>query len=154
MTGRRLGSSASAGGLEGDRWIEWSFCMARLARGDGKTLDFGAGTGFLSLGAAQNGHHVVALDREPSSIRYSHERVELVRSDILDRPLADRHFDQVINCSSVEHVGLAGRYGSTGAPEGDIEAMAMYAGQGVGAIAAEEAAGEIVERFAYAALRR
>lgn len=30
----------------------------------------------------------------------------------------------------------------------------MYAGQGVGAIAAEEAAGEIVERFAHAALRR
>jgi NAD(P)H-dependent flavin oxidoreductase YrpB (nitropropane dioxygenase family) len=38
--------------------------------------------------------------------------------------------------------------------EGDIEAMAMYAGQGVGAIAGEEAPGEIVERFAYAALRR
>jgi nitronate monooxygenase len=38
--------------------------------------------------------------------------------------------------------------------EGDIEAMAMYAGQGVGAIAGEEAAGEIVERFAYAALRQ
>jgi nitronate monooxygenase len=34
-----------------------------------------------------------------------------------------------------------------------LEAMAMYAGQGVGAIAAEEPAGEIVERF-YAALRR
>lgn len=38
--------------------------------------------------------------------------------------------------------------------EGDIEAMAMYCGQGVGAIAAEEPAGEVVERFAYAALRR
>ena len=38
--------------------------------------------------------------------------------------------------------------------EGDIEAMAMYSGQGVGAIAAEEPAGGIVERFAYAALRR
>jgi len=37
--------------------------------------------------------------------------------------------------------------------KGDLEAMAMYAGQGVGAIAAEEPAGEIVERF-YAALRR
>ncbi|MEN3282459.1 MAG: nitronate monooxygenase [Solirubrobacteraceae bacterium] len=37
--------------------------------------------------------------------------------------------------------------------EGDIEAMALYCGQGVGAITAEEPAGEIVERF-YAALRR
>jgi hypothetical protein len=38
--------------------------------------------------------------------------------------------------------------------EGDIGAMAMYAGQGVGAISSEEAAGDIVERFAYEALRR
>ena len=38
--------------------------------------------------------------------------------------------------------------------EGDIEAMAMYSGQGVGAISGEEPAGGIVERFAYAALRR
>ena len=36
--------------------------------------------------------------------------------------------------------------------DGDIEAMAMYAGQSVGAIAAVEPAAEIVERFA-AALR-
>jgi SAM-dependent methyltransferase len=123
--GRRLRSIASADSLEGDRWVEWSFCMARLAQGEGKTLDFGAGTGFLSLGAAQRGHHVVALDREPAISHYSHERVEVVRSDILDRPLADRRFDQVINCSSVEHVGLAGRYGSTDVAQGDIEAMAI-----------------------------
>jgi nitronate monooxygenase len=38
--------------------------------------------------------------------------------------------------------------------EGDIEAMALYAGQGVGAIASEQPAGAIVERFAYEALRR
>ena len=36
--------------------------------------------------------------------------------------------------------------------DGDVEAMAMYAGQGVGAIDAIEPAGAIVERFA-AALR-
>ena len=32
--------------------------------------------------------------------------------------------------------------------EGDVEAMAMYAGQGVGAIDAVEPAAAIVERFA------
>ena len=36
--------------------------------------------------------------------------------------------------------------------EGDVEAMAMYAGQGVGSIDAVEPAAAIVERFA-AALR-
>jgi SAM-dependent methyltransferase len=117
-----------AGSLKGDRWVEWSFCMARLGSGEGKTLDFGAGTGFLSLGAAQRGHDVVALDRAPAISDYSHERVEVVRADILDRPLPDRRFDHIINCSSIEHVGLAGRYGSGDAPQGDIEAMAIMRG--------------------------
>jgi len=58
-----------APGLAGDRWVEWSFCMARLAVGDGRTLDFGADVGFLSLAAAQRGHDVVALDRMPSELQ-------------------------------------------------------------------------------------
>jgi uncharacterized protein DUF268 len=109
--------------LQGDRVLEWSFCLARLADGPGTTLDFGADVAFLSLAAAQRGHDVVALDRMPSSRDYEHERVEFVQADILDRPLQDRVFDQILNCSSVEHVGLSGRYGSGGAPDGDLEAM-------------------------------
>jgi hypothetical protein len=50
-----------------------------------------------------------------------------VVADILDRPLDGRAFDQIINCSSIEHVGLAGRYGSSNAPDGDIEAMGILA---------------------------
>src|SRR5262249_49137909 len=46
-------------------------------------------------------------------------------ADILDRPLQGRTFDQIINCSSVEHVGLSGRYGSTDVPDGDLQAMAI-----------------------------
>ena len=34
-------------------------------------------------------------------------------------------FDQIINCSSVEHVGLGGRYGSSADPDGDLEAMSI-----------------------------
>jgi hypothetical protein len=111
--------------LLGDRWIEWSFCLARLADGPGATLDFGADVGFLSLAAAQRGHDVVALDRMPSALEYRHPRVIPVQGDILDRPLEGRRFDQIINCSSVEHVGLAGRYGSFDDPNGDLEAMAI-----------------------------
>jgi SAM-dependent methyltransferase len=117
--------SGGAPTLQGDRSVEWSFCIARLAEGPGSTLDFGADTGFLSLAAAQRGHDVVALDRGPSSLEYSHEQVTAVQADILDRPLADRRFDQIVNCSSVEHVGLVGRYGSTDRPDGDIEAMSI-----------------------------
>jgi SAM-dependent methyltransferase len=111
--------------LQGDRSVEWSFCMARLAEGPGSTLDFGADTGFLSLVAAQRGHDVVALDRGPPSLEYAYERVTAVQADILERPLTGRRFEQIINCSSIEHVGLAGRYGSTNRPDGDIEAMSI-----------------------------
>jgi SAM-dependent methyltransferase len=122
---RRLMEGDSQGSLRGDRWIEWSFCLARLADGPGTTLDFGSDTGFLALGAAQRGHDVVALDRLPPSLDYRHERVNPVQADILDHPLSDRRFDQIVNCSSVEHVGLAGRYGSGDEPEGDLAAMAI-----------------------------
>jgi Caenorhabditis protein of unknown function, DUF268 len=111
--------------LVGDRWIEWSFCLARLADGPGTTLDFGADVGFLSLGAAQRGHDVVALDRMPATLEYRHPRVTALQADILERPLEGRRFDQIINCSSVEHVGLAGRYGSFGDIDGDLKAMAI-----------------------------
>jgi SAM-dependent methyltransferase len=119
----RLG--AQDGDLQGDRIVEWSFCFARLADGPGTTLDFGADVAFLSLAAAQRGHVVVALDRLPSALDYEHERVEVVQADILARPLRARTFDQILNCSSIEHVGLSGRYGSAEVPDGDLEAMAI-----------------------------
>jgi hypothetical protein len=111
--------------LIGDRSIEWSFCLGRLTDGPGTTLDFGADVGFLSLAAAQRQHDVVALDRMPPALDYRHPRVTAVQADILDRPLDGRRFDQIINCSSVEHVGLAGRYGSFEDPSGDLKAMAI-----------------------------
>ena len=99
--------------------------MARLAEGPGRTLDFGADVGFLSLAAAQRGHEVVALDRLALTPAFHHERVEFRQADILDRPLSGQEFDQILNCSSVEHVGLAGRYDSTDRADGDLEAMAI-----------------------------
>jgi SAM-dependent methyltransferase len=121
---QRLAADEGRPTLAGDRLVEWSFCLARLA-GSGRTLDFGADTGFLSLAAAQRGHEVVALDRAQIRPDYHHERVEFRQADILDRPLEGERFDQILNCSSVEHVGLAGRYESTNAPDGDLEAMAI-----------------------------
>ena len=120
---QRLAAVGGGATLAGDRWVEWSFCMARLAEGPGRTLDFGADVGFLSLAAAQRGHEVVALDRLAVAPAFDHERIEFLQADILDRPLPDQKFDQILNCSSVEHVGLAGRYGSTDQADGDLEAM-------------------------------
>ena len=120
---RGLDARDGARSLQGDRSVEWAFCLARLADGPGTTLDFGADGGFLSLAAAQRGHDVVALDQITRSLDYTDPRVVYRQADVLDGPLEGRTFDQVINCSSVEHVGLAGRYGSRDEPDGDLRAM-------------------------------
>jgi SAM-dependent methyltransferase len=128
---QRISQRMSAQGgpsLSGDRWVEWSFCMGRLADGPGRTLDFGAGNGFLSLAAAQRGHDVVAFDRLPTEAEFEHPRVRAVQADVLTHEFGDERYDQIINCSSVEHVGLGGRYGSSDALDGDLEAMAVLRG--------------------------
>jgi hypothetical protein len=124
---RRLAAEPGGQTLAGDRWVEWSFCMARMGEGPGTTLDFGADIGFLSLAAAQRGHNVVALDRLPPQLTFEHPRVQPLQADILSRPFGEKKFDQIVNCSSVEHVGLGGRYGSFEAEDGDLDAMGIMA---------------------------
>jgi SAM-dependent methyltransferase len=119
----RLREADTGASLQGDRWVEWSFCFARMADGPGRTLDFGADIGFLSLAAAQRGHEVVALDRLPSALDYAHPNVTHVKADVLTHDFGDDRFDQIVNCSSVEHVGLGGRYGSFEDEDGDLKAM-------------------------------
>jgi Caenorhabditis protein of unknown function, DUF268 len=125
--GRRLTATSSGETLEGDRWIEWSFCAARLSDDAPTTLDFGADIGFLSLSAAQRGSEVVALSIEELPPIAEHPRITQHQGDILDRPLAGRRFAQIVNCSSVEHVGLAGRYDNADVTDGDLRAMEILA---------------------------
>ena len=122
----KVAPPSSAPTLAGDRDLEWTFCQARLADGPGRTLDFGADAGLpMSLAAAFRGHEVVALDQLEVAGTVRHPAIRFVVADILDRPLDGESFDQVINCSTVEHVGLAGRYGSRSDGDGDLEAMAI-----------------------------
>ncbi|MFQ5911136.1 MAG: DUF268 domain-containing protein, partial [Thermoplasmata archaeon] len=54
----------------------------------------------------------------------TNQGLRFLQGDILSVPLHKGTFDLIINCSSIEHVGLAGRYGvGEGRPEGDLVAM-------------------------------
>ncbi|MGB9591418.1 MAG: methyltransferase domain-containing protein, partial [Candidatus Kryptoniota bacterium] len=111
--------------LLGDRDIEWSWVTAQMPLGPGEALDFGPGGSYLGLIAAQRGFNVTAVDIEPVQWPYIHPQLHFVQGDILRLPLPKERFDLVINCSTVEHVGLVGRYGVTeDRPNGDLEAMA------------------------------
>ena len=110
--------------LMGDRYVEWSWIASQMPSEPGEALDFGPGGSSLGLMAAQRGFDVTAVDLEPVIWHYIHPGLRFVKGDILKLPLPGAHFDLVINCSTVEHVGLVGRYGVIHSrPDGDLEAM-------------------------------
>jgi SAM-dependent methyltransferase len=119
-------SQAHAGtvNLTGDRDIEWSWIAARIPSGGGQALDFGSGQSSLGLLATLRGYRVTAIDLSPVAWSYRVPRLKSVQGDLLRMKFAKGTFDLVLNCSTVEHVGLAGRYGVTDErPDGDLEAM-------------------------------
>jgi SAM-dependent methyltransferase len=63
---------------------------------------------------------------EPQTFPWLHPAVRSIQGDLLKLDLPTNHFDLIINCSTVEHVGLVGRYSVTeNRPDGDLEAMAL-----------------------------
>jgi len=110
--------------LSGSRDIEWSYIASRLPMGCGRVFDFGCGFGNMSIHAVQKGYKAMALDLEPGPFPWTHPNVEIVRGDLLRLNLPDLAFDFILNCSTVEHVGLSGRYGVVvDETDGDLAAM-------------------------------
>jgi hypothetical protein len=110
--------------LLGDRDIEWSWVLAEMPSGPGVLLDFGVGGSNLALVAAQKGFNVTAIDLEPVCWAFFHPNLRFIQGDILEISFPEDHFDVIINCSTIEHVGLAGRYGiEVGLSDGDLIAM-------------------------------
>jgi SAM-dependent methyltransferase len=110
--------------LSGSRDIEWSYIASRLPMGPGYAFDFGCGLGNMCIHAVQKGYKVMALDLEPGPFPWTHAGVEIVRGDLLKLDLPDGVFDFILNCSTVEHVGLSGRYGvAVDETDGDLAAM-------------------------------
>lgn len=113
--------------LVGERDVEWAWTLAHVHRGPGRVLDFGSGNGMLALGATFAGNEAVAVDLEPEQYLFRGHDIEYVQGDFNAMEFEPASFDQIINCSSIEHVGVAGRYGSPDAPDGDLDAMARMA---------------------------
>ena len=116
---------AASPNLREDRNIEYSWVVANLPEGTERALDFGCGTSYLALTAAQRGAKTTAIDLTPIHWFYIHPNLNFIQKDIFDSGFAPETFDLIINCSTVEHIGIVGRYGIRKShPGGDIEAMA------------------------------
>ena len=130
----RLQAGASADGtdahvrtLAGDREIEWTWTLAHIRQGGGRVLDFGSGNGMMALGALFAGDDAVAVDLLPEQYPFDPHRIDYVQGDFNELEFERGSFDQILNCSSIEHVGLSGRYGSPDEPDGDLRAMGKMA---------------------------
>lgn len=119
--------------LTGDRDIEWSFVAARIpeAPGDprqairGTALDFGCRDTSLGLIAAMKGYQTLSIDLEPHVFTWWHPNRRFRQIDLIKADLKPQSYDLIINCSTIEHVGLPGRYGVVeDQPNADILAMA------------------------------
>jgi hypothetical protein len=86
-------------------------------------LDFGPGNSHTGLIAAFRGARVLSIDLGKVVQTYAHPDLVIRQGDLLTHDFVDDRFDVVINCSTVEHVGLPGRYGSPDIPDGDLRAM-------------------------------
>lgn len=113
--------------IDGERYVEWSFLSSQIPEGPGEAIDFGCENGYMSLLAAQKRFHVHACDLQQQQFLWKHPNVEFVLGDFLRLDFPRNHFDLIINCSSVEHVGVAGRYGiSAPQQDGDLEVMVRF----------------------------
>lgn len=110
--------------LVGDRDMEWSWVVGSLPDGPGLAVDVGAGTSWLGLAAVRRGWTVWCLDLQEVRRPYRHPDLHSVRADARAVPFAPAGVDLVVNCSTIEHVGLRGRYGvEHREPDGDLQAM-------------------------------
>ncbi len=111
--------------LVGDRAVEWGWIAAEMFSGPGRALDLGSAGTNLPLIAALRGYEVIAVDLHHPDPPYEHPAVRCVQGDILELPLDEGSFDLVTNCSTVEHIGLSGRYGvEDDRRDADLAAMA------------------------------
>jgi hypothetical protein len=112
--------------LYGDRDVEWAWIGAKLPAAAGRVLDLGPASSSTPLVASFNATEVVGFDLTPEPTTFSVPNLSTVQGDILRDPIPSPPFDTIINCSTIEHVGLPGRYTNTAdVPDGDLRAMGL-----------------------------
>lgn len=108
-----------------ERTIEYSFVVGKLASlPAGKVLDVGctARLNYLPAALASLGWEVWGIDRR--EFKFRHPNFHFVSGDIRNMDFPDNFFSAAYAVSTLEHIGLSGRYGVTKEDlEGDAKAV-------------------------------
>jgi SAM-dependent methyltransferase len=118
---KRLGLTLD-GVLIPDRAVEYSFVLQNLeCPPKGKILDVGCLSSVLPFILISLGYDTYGIDIRKCPLQYPN--FKFFSRDIRYTEFPNEYFDRIIAVSTLEHVGLSGRYGSDEDPSGDIKAI-------------------------------
>ncbi len=107
-----------------ERMTEYGFALMHLPPSGGRVLDIGSRNSRFPGVLADKGFHVTCLEPDLSASESQDARIALVHGDARESGLPDGQFDFITCISTLEHIGLPGRYGITeDDPNGDAKAM-------------------------------
>jgi SAM-dependent methyltransferase len=106
-----------------DRYIEYNFVSKNLPRG--KILDVGCAGSYFPLIISGLGYQVWGMDIREYSIlnKLTFPYFNFLKEDITKTSLPSECFDAVSSISTIEHIGIPGRYGATVSERGDLTAL-------------------------------
>lgn len=112
-----------AGGfdLKGEKFLDWGFICANLPPGPKRALEIGPGRSPIIPAMLALGYDVTAIDIA-SDLSKQFAGIRFIWGDFTTEMLKVR-FEVIVACSTVEHIGLSGRYSSVEDPDGDLKAM-------------------------------
>lgn len=104
------------------RWIS-----TRIKGNTGKILSFGCDP-LAPLGCelTKRGFEVIGIDLLPCKIKNIPQKLHYIQTDVMDTKFETQYFDYIVNCSSLEHAGIVGRYGGKNKLDQDLQIMQLF----------------------------
>jgi len=104
-----------------ERQMEYSWVIKNINLTQGKLLDVGSSdSGFLS-DLLPKTVEISAINI--NQIKRTNSKVKFVKGDIRQTDFPDKWFDYVVCVSTLEHIGVKGRYHGNNDPDGDTKAI-------------------------------
>jgi len=104
-----------------DRYIEYPWMMENIGIKQGKLLDVGSTAGEMLASLLPSSIEIYGINLNNKTIK--NKNIKFSVGDIRKTNFPDNYFDVITCVSTLEHIGVNGRYGSDNDPAGDLRAM-------------------------------